>query len=253
MRAMKTGSSRRQQDVSEHAGDHRRRLLCTIASARPCLRFWNGCRMSLGGRSLGAAMMQAFRAHLRPPCIGPASPALGLLLRPAAMQLPPAMQSARPLRSLAAWRPSAALGCDASLRHAWPPAGAASQLSHSPLGQLRGKGTQNAKKKKKEYARAKRDAYRAEAAAIAAAETEERQLALLSRVPPRALAAMQQQRALSAAQRRPPRRDPRLRAAPVAAPEAEAAAVAQAQARCSYHAAVHPILRLVAQSTAWSC
>ena len=188
---------------------------------------------------LGAAMLQAFRAHLRPPCtcMGTASPACGLLLRSAPLQLQPTAQQARPLRTLAAWRPAAALGCGTSLRHAWPPAGAAPQLGGRPAGllqlQLRGKGTQNAKKKKKLYKRAKRDAYRAEAAAISAAEVEDRQLALLSRVPPRALAAMQQQRAFSAAHRRPQRPDPRLRAAPVAAPEADAVPAAEAESRCS--------------------
>lgn len=189
---------------------------------------------------LGAAMLQAFQTHMRSPCtcIGAASPACGLLLRSVALQLQPGVQQARPLRTLAAWRPAAALGCGASLRHAWPPAGAVTQIGGSPLGpplgqlQLRGKGTQNAKKKRKLYQRAKRDAYRAEAAAIAAAEQEDRQLALLARVPPRALAAMQQQRAFSAAQRRPPRRDPRLRAAPVAAPETDAAPATDAESRC---------------------
>ncbi len=67
-------------------------------------------------------------------------------------------------------------------------------------------------------------AYRAEANAIAAAERENRQLALLARTPLRVLAAMQQQRAFSAAQRRPLRRDARLQAAPVEAPQAPVAA-----------------------------
>jgi hypothetical protein len=164
--------------------------------ARPAQHFklCHGGYMTPRRCSLGAAMLQAFRAHLRPPCtcMGTASPACGLLLRNAALQLQPPTQQARPLRTLAAWRPAAALGCGASLRHAWPPAGAAPQLGGPPLGQpqlqLRGKGTQNAKKKKKLYKRAKRDAYRAEAAAISAAEVQDRQLALLSRVPPRALA-----------------------------------------------------------------
>lgn len=167
--------------------------------------------------------------------MGTASPACGLLLRSAPLQLQSPAQQARPLRTLAAWRPTAALGCGASLRHAWPPAGAAAQLGGPPFGQpqlqLRGKGTQNAKKKKKLYKRAKRDAYRAEAAAISAAELEDRQLALLSRVPPRALAAMQQQRAFSAAHRRPQRPDPRLRAAPLAAPQSEAAPAADTEPR----------------------
>lgn len=183
--------------------------------------------MILGRSSLGAAMLQAARSHLRPPCTCTCPSAIGALLRPLPLQPQPCMQPVRQLRTLAAWRPSAALGCDASLQHVWPTAGAMSQI-----GQCRGiKGTQNAKKKKKAYARAKRDAYRAEAAAIAAAEREDRQIALLSQMPARTLAAMQQQRAFSAAQRRPPKQDSRLRAAPVAAPEAEPAVAADTAAR----------------------
>lgn len=183
---------------------------------------------ALGRPRFADAILQALQGLFRPPSIGQLSPMLGQLARSVPSQTQPAMQSLRQLRTLAAWRPVAPLGCTSYLRSAWPAVGTQSQLEL-----CRGlKGTTNAKKKKKAKKKAKIMAYRAEAQAIAAAECEDRQMALLARTPPRQLAALQQQRAFSAAQRRPQRPDLRLRAVPVAALEADAAAAAP-PARCA--------------------
>ncbi len=79
----------------------------------------------------------------------------------------------------------------------------------------------NTKKKKKQKKKAKKLQYRAERESVARYQAEDRQLRLLARTPPPALVAMQQRRAHAGAASRPPRCDMRLRAAPLAAPEAE--------------------------------
>ena len=133
----------------------------------------------LGRTRTTTAMFQFMQCNLRSPiCMGPCSfgPGAGPLtrslhsldsqLRPVYLQ----KQPTRALRTLGGWRPAAPLGAAAALQYAWPPAGTLAQLEL-----CRGvKGTTNAKKKKKGQKKAKRLGYRAEAAAIAAAETGQR-------------------------------------------------------------------------------